>query len=555
MDKWILKFVLFLSKMLASQGVDFEKLKIITETKITMDRRRVYLNWRQKQQKENSNPLLITLLLYGLFGLFAGLMVFAIESLIPCMIFIHSYLLFMMTMTMITDFSSVLLDTTDNQVILPRPVNSRTLFIARMVHILVYLLQFTIALASIPVVFIFIRFGLLTGIASIFTLLLTVALAVFVTYLLYALILRFSNEQKVKDIVGYFQIFMTVFFAIGFQVIPRLTNFSALAPLFQVHWYSYLLPPVWMAMTLESIQLMYLDSTHLIMICLALSVPVLTFWWMIRYLAPSFAKKIATLGNDSSPSKKSRQLTRQQPTHLSEQLSAVFCSSKTEAAAFETVWKITGRDKGFKLQFYPSLAYLLVFIFIFVFKSGQDLDTLWKNLPGTKMFLFFVYLPMFSISNSRIFVEFNENFQASWIYQSTPVARPGEIISGGLKALLSKFFILVYLLLFAFAFHVWGVDIVDDFVLGLFNNVLIFLVTAHLAEHYLPFSRQQNTKQQTGRFAQALMQMVIIAALVGLHYLVIKTNWLIYCLIPVAAAACWFLFKKIQDLPWLKISF
>ncbi|MBL0359272.1 MAG: hypothetical protein IPP72_21475 [Chitinophagaceae bacterium] len=295
MDKWILKFVLFLSKMLVKQGVDFEKLKIITETKIIMDRRRVYLNWRQKQQKENSNPLLITLLLYGLFGLFAGTMVYAVKAIIPCMIFIHSYLLFMMTMTMITDFSSVLLDTTDNQVILPRPVNGRTLFVARLVHILVYLLQFTIALASIPVIFIFFKYGLLTGIASIFTLLLTVALAVFVTYLLYALILCFSNEQKVKDIVGYFQIFMTVFFAVGFQIIPRLTNFSALSSLFQVHWYSYLIPPVWMAMTLESIQLMQLDTTHLIMICLALIVPALTFWLMIKYLAPSLQKKISNI--------------------------------------------------------------------------------------------------------------------------------------------------------------------------------------------------------------------------------------------------------------------
>ncbi|MBL0359273.1 MAG: hypothetical protein IPP72_21480 [Chitinophagaceae bacterium] len=171
------------------------------------------------------------------------------------------------------------------------------------------------------------------------------------------------------------------------------------------------------------------------------------------------------------------------------------------------------------------------------------------------MFLFFVYLPMFSISNSRIFVEFHENFQASWIYQSTPVANPGQIITGGLKALLTKFFILIYLVLFAFAFYVWGIGIVDDFILGLFNNVLIFLITANLSEHYLPFSRQQNTKQQSGRFAQSMMQLLIIAALVGLHYLVIKIDWLTYFLIPIAAAGCWFLFKRIRALPWLKISF
>ncbi|MBP6025274.1 hypothetical protein [Ferruginibacter sp.] len=159
MDKVILRFILFYSKILVKQGVDFERLKIIAETKVLMDRRRVYMNWKQGQQKENSNPLLITLIIYALLGLFVGSIVFAFKSLILSMIFIHAYVLFMMCMTMITDFSSVLLDTTDNQIILPKPVNSKTLFAARLVHILVYLLQFTIAMAAFPIIFIFIKWG------------------------------------------------------------------------------------------------------------------------------------------------------------------------------------------------------------------------------------------------------------------------------------------------------------------------------------------------------------------------------------------------------------
>jgi ABC-2 type transport system permease protein len=554
MDKMILKAVLFCARLLVRQGVDFERLKIIAETKLLMDRRRVYMNWRQRQQKENSNPLLITLAIYAFFGLFAGAMVFAVPSLALAMVLIHSYLLFMMAMTMITDFSSVLLDTTDNQIILPRPVNSKTLFIARLVHILVYLLQFIIALALFPVIFIFARYGFAVGIVSIATVLLTGVFAVFITYLLYAVILRFSNEQKVKDIVGYFQIFMTIFFAVGFQIVPRLINFDNLSGDFHLHWYSYLLPPVWMAVTLESIQQLNFDIIHSAMIACAFILPVVTFWLMIKYLAPSFANKLAALNVDAG-SKKLMTTAKPTRTSFSEKLSGLFCRSKTEIAGFEMVWKITGRDKGFKLQFYPSLAYMLVFIFIFVFKSGKDVNTLWENLPSTQMFLFFIYLPMLSIGNGIMFVSFHENFLASWIYQSTPVAKPGQIISGSLKALLTKFFLPVFFILFLFSFYVWGVAIIDDFVAGFFNNVLIFLVIANLGDHYLPFSRQQNVKQQSGRFIKVLLQMLIIAALVGLHYLVLKNDWLIYCLIPVSAVGCYFLFKRIQNLPWFEISF
>ncbi len=90
MDKLILKAVLFFAKLLIKQGVDIERLKTIVETKLIMDRRRVYMNWRQRQQKENSNPLLITLLVYTVFGIFVGILVFSIQSFVICMALIHS---------------------------------------------------------------------------------------------------------------------------------------------------------------------------------------------------------------------------------------------------------------------------------------------------------------------------------------------------------------------------------------------------------------------------------------------------------------------------------
>ena len=162
---------------------------------------------------------------------------------------------------------------------------------------------------------------------------------------------------------------------------------------------------------------------------------------------------------------------------------------------------------------------------------------------------------MLSISGSRVFMTFHENFQASWIYQSTPVSKPGQIITGGVKALQIKFFLPVYLILFGFALYVWGNAITNDFILGLFNNILILLVTANFSAHYLPFSRQPNPKQQSGRFAQVMLNLLFITILVGLHYVVLQFNWLIYLLIPVSAAGCYFLFRRLQHITWLKISF
>ncbi|MBP6025273.1 hypothetical protein [Ferruginibacter sp.] len=347
---------------------------------------------------------------------------------------------------------------------------------------------------------------------------------------------------------------MTILFAVGFQIIPRLINFNQLEVSFQLHTYSYFLPPVWMAMSLDAIHHFNFDSLHLLMLFCSIAVPAITFWLMIKYLAPSFAKKLAALNNDAE-NKKTISLSTKQSKSLSEKISSIICTKKTESGSFEMAWKITGRDKNFKLQFYPSLAYILVFIFIFVFKSGQNVAAVWQNLPETKMFLFFIYLPMFSLTGSFALITTHENFQASWIYQSTPIAKPGYLISGTLKVILAKFFILIYLLMFCLSFYVWGSAIINDFILGFFNNIFLLLLIVNLQDHYLPFSRQLNTKQQSGKFVQAMLQILLIAAIVGLHFLIITIPWLTYCLLPVSIFGCYYLLKRIQNLNWLKISF
>jgi len=554
MDKLILRFVLFLAKTFLKKDVDFEKLKIIAETKLIMDRRRVRVTMKKQTKKEPNNQMLTTLIVYAILGLFIGILVLTLKEIVMTMTIIHSYVLFMMAMTLITDFSSVLLDTTDNQIILPRPVNSKTFFVARLIHILVYLLQFTLALALFPIIFIFIGYGILVGLASIITILLTVMFAVFITYLLYGLILKVSSEEKIKDIISGFQIAMTIIFAVGFQIVPRLINIENLKVTMPIHWYTYLLPPMWMANALQAVQQLKVDGPHLIMILLAVALPVFTFWIMIKFLAPSFAKKMAAMGNAGTQEEIVINKAGQQKKGLSEKLAPIVCINKTEQAGFEMAWKMTARDKGFKIQFYPSLAYILVFVFIVVFKRGENFAHTWATLSTSESFLWCVYLPMFTISAAVSLIAFNENFAASWVYISRPLKQPGSLISGALKMLLVKFFAPIILILFAFSYYVWGYKIIDDFVLGIFNNILVFLIISHVGKSYLPFSMQPNVNQQSGKFVRVFVQMAIIGSLVGLHYLALKVWWLVAVLIPFSAVGCYFLFRTVQNYSWQKIS-
>jgi ABC-2 type transport system permease protein len=553
MGKWLLKLVQLFNPIFRRQGIDVDRLYTIVELKLLMDTRRVYMSWKQGQQKDNKNHLTTILLLYGLFGVFMGVAIYSFPNVVTAMILFHSYVIFMMAMTLITDFSSVLLDTTDNQILLPRPINSKTLFMARLIHVLLYLLQFSVAICLVPVIATFVKYGATVGTGMIITSQLTVLLAVFLTYLLYLMVLRFSSEQKIKEIVTYFQIGMTLFFTIGYQLIPRMIDLEGLSASFTLKWYSFLIPPVWMAMALESLYELNFDTVHLVMLFLAVFVPLFLYWVMNKFLAPMFANQLASLNTESQASKK-HPVVVESRQGFSGRLASVLCTSPVEKGAFELTWKITGRDKAFRLQFYPALGYIPIFLFIIIFNSGRNMGEQLDLLPDSNKFLFLIYLPLFAVASSLNIATFNENFQASWIYHSMPVKRPGELLSGNLKALVVKYFAPVYILFFGISLFIWGTPIIDDFILGLFNSLISLLVLSQFTEHFLPFSRQPNIKQQSGKFLQIILQMMIIGVLVIIHYFLLGRVYLQYGVAFLSLIGLWFMVKNLQAIDWTKIS-
>jgi len=552
MGKWLLKLVRWFNPVFRKQGVDTDLMYAIVELKLLMDTRRVYMSWKQGQQKENKNHLTFILIMYGLFGLFMAVTIVQMP-LMPSMILFHSFIIFMMAMTLVTDFSSVLLDTADNQIILPRPVNSKTLFMARLIHVMIYLLQFSIAISGIPIIAGFITYGPIAGVMLIITSQLTVLLAVFFTYILYLTILRFSNEQRIKDIVSYFQIGMTLFFAFAYQIIPRLLDFADMTVSFTPKWYSFLLPPVWMATAMESIYTLNFDKIHIAMLALAIAGPLVLFWVMNRYLAPGFSKRLEALNTDSQVQQK-QSVTARQHKGISEALSKMFCSSPVERGAFEVTWKITGRDKAFRLQFYPALGYIPIFIYLLVFNGGRNFSETVNSLPESNKFLMLIYIPLFTIASSFSIVTFNDNFQASWIYHSMPLDRPGHMLAGTMKAMIVKFFFPVYLLFFVISVFVWGPHVIDDFIMGLCNSLVSLIAIGLFSQHYLPFSRQPNVKQQSGKFLNLLIQAIVIGILVLVHFLVIDKPWLMSAVALTTAVTFGFMVKKLQSIAWTKIS-
>src|SRR5687768_14679092 len=239
-----------------------------------MDNRRHVVSYNSRNKKEPHSTFVVTLFLYTIVGGLVAFAMYRIPSFMFSMIVFFSYIMVMVSMTLITDFSSILLDTSDNTIVLPRPVDGRTLFASRLTHILLYLGQLALGLSIIPAMVVAIQYGGVLLFFFVLAIVLAICAAVFITNGLYLVIMQFATEEKLKSIINYIQIFMAVAIMGGYQILPRMMERMDMRTfVYEIQWWSFLLPPVWMAGAMEAIQFDMFDNAHIGLTASAIILP------------------------------------------------------------------------------------------------------------------------------------------------------------------------------------------------------------------------------------------------------------------------------------------
>ena len=115
-------------------------MRAILKVKLTMDGRRTpTMIGQDSKKKDKGNQFIKSLWLYVLFGLIMIPFLFIGEGyLFQMSMFFGMFTFFIMT-SMISEFSSVLLDIRDRNILYPKPINRRTISAAKVMHIIIYL--------------------------------------------------------------------------------------------------------------------------------------------------------------------------------------------------------------------------------------------------------------------------------------------------------------------------------------------------------------------------------------------------------------------------------
>ncbi|ULO07841.1 hypothetical protein H1230_02975 [Paenibacillus sp. 19GGS1-52] len=490
-------------------GVDYDMMRSILQVKLTMDGRRtptVLAGAQKREQNKDSSPIRVHWL-YLLLGLMLIALIVQKDHYMIQMSLIFGVVMFMITTTLISDFSSVMLDLRDKNILFSKPVNRITLNMAKSIHVLIYLFTITLTLTGPSLVVSLFRQGILFFVIYGIVIILMDCLILVITALLYLLIMRFFDGEKLKDIINYVQILLTIGITVGYQLISRLFNITELGLSFQPAWWQYFIAPVWFAAPFELLVGGGRATYLIVLTVMAVVIPLLLIAVYIK-LIPLFERSLQKLAEQGSSGRDS--------ARLADWLSNVFCKNQEEGMFFRFTWSMMKNERDFKLKVYPSIGFSIVFPFIFLF------NMVWGGGSGiakdSKAYLF-IYFSAMLMQTVVLMLRYSASYKGAWIYKLIPLPGTVPIYRGMLKAALLRLLLPLFAVEAVLFIWLFGIHIIPDLAAVLCALLIYSVICFRLLPQALPFSERFEAANQKEFTTSSFILIAILLALAGIHYL------------------------------------
>ncbi|HAN39136.1 MAG TPA: hypothetical protein DCQ29_09575 [Chitinophagaceae bacterium] len=546
-------------------GVHIPHLEAILRIKLTMDDRRpttVHQTQRNKKDKPISGATLGTMLISTILGCMF-LFGFAIgNDMVTHLTVFFTMFIFMLASTLISDFTSVLIDVRDNYIIMPKPVSDITVVTARLLHIFIHVCKLVLPMSLPGLIYIGITQGILALVPMLPLLLLATLFTIFLINAIYIFILKVTTPQKFQGIISWIQIVFAILIYAAYQVLPRLIGNDGFEK-FNVNSYTGIIaaPSYWFAAAWQVLMGLTATTNMYVGTAMALVLPPFLMWIVAKFLAPSFNRKLSMISGSGGDGPQVAATAQQQKQvskkSFGQALARWACyGNPLQRWAFNTAWAITGRSKDFMLKVYPSIGYILVYAIIIFMRNGSNGNLTAAAIDANTIqiiLIMAVYSTSFVMMTAIQQMQYSDKFKAAWVYYTTPIQKPGDIVAGMAKAVVFKFYIPIVALMVLPGLYFVGVSILPNLMFGLFNVLLIAAINVKLSIRSFPFTQGQTTSQKSGSFIRSLI-LFLIPVITGFgHYALYHFTWVIMLCMLLSIAAFWLVFDSIRRTPWHKI--
>ncbi|MCL7747357.1 hypothetical protein [Halalkalibacter alkaliphilus] len=524
-----LKLLDYFRKPIEKLGVDYSNMRKILQVKLTMDKRRVPTIFTQSNTKKEGNQFLKSLWLYALFGLAFIPFILLGDNYLFQMSIVFGIAMFIIMTSMISDFSSVLLDVRDKTILQTKPVDQKTISASKLVHVIIYLFYLTGSIMTIPLLVSLFTKGILFFLVFLIEIIFVNLLIIVITALLYLFILRFFDGEKLMDLINYVQIILSLATIVGYQLVIRSFEFINFDIQVSLKWWQLFVPPLWYAAPFEWVLNGNTDVYILIYTVLAILVPLISIALYIK-LMPAFERNLQKLTAQSTGKSSGRKESF---------IGKWICHSNEERTFFRFANQMMEQEREFKLKVYPSLGLALV-LPILLFYNEVRFRSL-EEIASSQYYLA-IYICLLIVPTIIMMLKYSGTYKGAWIFRTAPIQHPALIFKGTLKAFLVKLFLPIYILQsFVFGF-IFSAAIIPHLVAVLLSSFMYTVLCFLSLKKALPFSESFKAGQQGEGFTIFVL-LLLIGPLIGLHYVSSMVSFGVYFYIAVLLLVNYFLWS------------
>lgn len=512
-DFKVLKILDKLRFFYEKSGVDYDILRLIINTKLTMDGRRkaTVFNNERKKKKGESNEFYKSLILYAFIGIFFGLtLIFRINMMYQMSIYFAA-IMFMILTVFISDFSYVILDVKDKSIIYTKGIDSKTINAAKITHVCIYIIYLTLSLVGFSFLLSF-KYGIAFFLIFLIEIILIDIFMIMITALLYLLVLKFFDGEKLKDMINYVQTILSIFMVIIYQILPRIFQFIDLDKIVYTYkpWH-ILVPPMWFAAPLSIIDGEGITLYKIIMSILSVIIPIISLIVYLK-LTPVFEKYLQKLNNNNEKSKEKNKLILK--------ISKLVCKDKIERAFFKFSVQIINSEREFKLKVYPNIALgiILPFIFMLVGFRGGSISSIRNNLVNSSLYLS-IYAFTLIIPNIVVMLKYSEKYSGAWIYEVAPIKNISSIYKGVIKGMFFKLVIPPYILISILFIIIFSEGVIKHLIIVFLSIILITILNFLISSKAYPFSEKFEGTNNGSSVGIAILSIAFILVALILHVL------------------------------------
>lgn len=495
-------------------GVNYDAMRMILQIKLIMDSRRVsvVMSNNNKGDDDCKNNYIQSLMINMFMSIFTGLIImYNVPSMVAANIII-GISLFMMVSIMISDFSSVLLDVREKNILLPKPIDNKTFNAAKTTHILIYLMGLSLSLTLIPLIMGTVKYGVLFFVIFLVENILSVLIVISLTSLIYTLVLRLFDGEKLKDIINYFQIILVFVLIFGYQLAGRVFSGVNMKGQYVPKFWHALLPSMWFASTFGILIDGNKETFLILLSTLAIIVPVALMVLYIKKLVPYFEKNLQKLNDNGGAIGKGSEKRK-------DLIASLVCNDNIEKSMFKFTQNMISTERDLKLKIYPSLATALFIPILFMFIDRNGGNSFMDNIQtsyGGKVHLL-MYISIILLCFCTAYINNSDSYKGAFIYKVLPIENPGIILKGAIKGALFKLVIPLYILESVLFLILKGPSIILDLIVMFLVLLIIALICFKISNDRMPFSVKFTTTDSSKLLVPTIICILVLAVFALIH--------------------------------------